>query len=57
MAEGSQAKDVPSSADNASDGETKVLSLNIKTTKKKESIQVPINCTVTQVKTTGKFVS
>lgn len=50
MAEGSQAKEVPVATDAGLDEETKVLNLNIKTTKKKESIQVPINCTVAQVK-------
>ncbi len=50
MAEGSQAKDVPVTTDSGKDDDSKVLNLNIKTTKKKESIQVPGDCTVKQVK-------
>lgn len=44
MAEGS--KDVP---DSVGDEETKILNLNIKTTKRKESVQVTADCTIKQV--------
>ncbi len=50
MAEDSQAKDVPVTTDSGKDEDSKVLNLSIKTTKKKESIQVPVDCTVKQVK-------
>lgn len=49
MAEG---KDAPVVTDGGHDEETKLLNLNIKTTKKKESIQVPTTCTVAQVSMT-----
>lgn len=50
MAEGSQAKDVSQTPESGKDDDTKVLNLNIKTTKKKEAIQVPVDCTVKQVR-------
>ncbi|XP_064391196.1 ubiquilin-1-like isoform X2 [Halichondria panicea] len=50
MAEDSQAKDVPVTTDSGKDEDSKVLNLSIKTTKKKESIQVPVDCTVKQLK-------
>ena len=50
MAEDSQAKDVLITTDSGKDEDSKVLNLSIKTTKKKESIQVPVDCTVKQVK-------